>query len=200
MKKIKVIFRIIIFLLILFFFLTLYLNITNHNLGNLAAYIFAILFIIVFILNIYKMNKGMEEERKDDVLYADLEELNLPKFRIDEKDTWMNYTVWDSVKEQYYSLPFPIRIMHSDEWYTTLYYIKDVIFVNCRNVEDSWRGICKDFNEGKSIYTLDWECFEGYLEYGEIVKNNASEKEVLPNTKIETKEVWELEEEIESDV
>lgn len=199
MKKLKTIFRIVIFLVIIFFILTIYLNVTNHNAGNLVAYIFAILFIIAFGLNIYKMNKEIEE-RKDDVLYADLEELKLPKLKIDEKDTWMDYTVWDSISERYKhlpSLPFPIHIIHSDEWYTTLYYIKDVIFVNCRNTEDSWWGICKEFSEGKSVYTLDYEYFEGHHDYGEMVKNNAKEKEVLPNTKIETKEVWQLEEELE---
>ena len=200
MKNLKTIFKIVIFLVIIFFFLTIYLNVTNHNAGNLVTYIFAILFIIAFGLNIYKINKEMEEERKDDVLYSNLEELKLPKFKIDEKDTWMDYTVWDSISERYKhlpSLPFPIHIIHSDEWYTTLYYIKDVIFVNCRNTEDSWWGICKEFSEGKSVYTLDYEYFEGHHDYGETVKNNATEKEVLPNTKIETKEVWQLEEELE---
>ena len=91
------------------------------------------------------------------------------------------------------SLPFPVHIMHNDEWYTYLYYVKNVIFVNCRNTEESWWGICKEFSEGKSVYTLDCEYFEGHHDYGEIVKNNAREKEILPNTKIETKEVWELE-------
>lgn len=200
MKKLKTIFRIVIFLVIISFLLTIYLNITNHSVGNLVSYIFVILFIIAFSLNIYKMEKEKKEERKDDILYADLEELKLPKFKIDEKDTWMDYTIWDSISESYEhlpSLPFPIHIIHSDEWYTTLYYIKDVIFVNCRNTEDSWWGICKEFSEGKSVYTLDYEYFEGHHDYGEIVKNNAREKETLPNTKIETKEVWELEEQLE---
>ena len=126
MKRLKTIFKIVIFWVIIFFFLTIYLNITNHSAGNLVSCIFAILFIIAFGLNIYKMDKEIEEERKDDVLYADLEELKLPKFKIDEKDTWMDYTVWDSISKNYEhlpSLPIPIHIIHSDEWYTTLYYI-----------------------------------------------------------------------------
>ncbi|MBO5143067.1 MAG: hypothetical protein J6C46_08825 [Clostridia bacterium] len=196
MKKIKTIFKIVLFLIVIFFFLTIYLNITGHTAGNLVSYILVILFIIAFGLNIYKMDKEIEEERKDDVLYADLEELKLPKFKIDEKDTWMDYTVWNSISKEYKhlpSLPFPVHIMHNDEWYTYLYYVKNVIFVNCRNTEESWWGICKEFSEGKSVYTLDCEYFEGHHDYGEIVKNNAREKEILPNTKIETKEVWELE-------
>jgi len=199
MKKVNAIFKIVIFLLVIVFFLTIYLNVTGHTAGNLFSYIVIILFIITFGLNIYKMDKEIEEERKDDILYSNLEKLKLPKFKIDEKDTWMDYTVWNSISERYEhlpSLPFPIHIIHSDEWYTTLYHIKDVIFVNCRNNEDSWWGICKEFSEGKSVYVLDYEYFEGHHDYGEIVKNEANEREVLPNTKIETKEVWELEEKL----
>lgn len=64
-------------------------------------------------------------------------------------------------------------------------------------IEFSWWGICKQFSEEKSVYTLDYEYFEGHHDYGEREKNNAREKETLPNTKIETKEVWELEEQLE---
>lgn len=201
MKKIKTIFKIVIVLLIIFFFLTIYLNITNHSAGILVAYILVFLFIISFILGIYKGDKEIEEERKNCVLYSNLEELKLPKFGIEEKGVWMHYTIWNSnsqSNEHLLSLPFPIQIIYSDEWCTTLYYIKDVIFVNCRSTEDSWWGICKEFSEGKFVYTLDDEYFEDHHNYGEMVKNNAIEREVLPNTKIETKELWELEEELES--
>ena len=35
-------------------------------------------------------------------------------------------------------------------------------------IEFSWWGICKQFSEEKSVYTLDYEYFEGHHDYGEI--------------------------------
>lgn len=139
--------------------------------------------IISFLNELIKSYK----EYKSSILFTDLEEFKLPKFKINEETQRLyqiyNFNIVDKSLHshlRYSLLSSKIHIVQKKGWTTTLYYVKDVIFVNCKNSKHSWWGICRRFEEHQAIWGLYHRFnlfYEDSLKYCNKIK-------VLDDTKI----------------
>lgn len=110
------------------------------------------------------------KEYKSSILLADLEEFKLPKFKINE-ETQRLYQIYNfnivnkslHSRLRYSLLSSKIHIVPKKGWTTILYYVNDVVFVNCKNSKNSWWGICRRFEEHQFIWGL-YHKFELFYE------------------------------------
>lgn len=102
--------------------------------------------------------------------FSNLEHLKLPKFKLNKKTNRLyqiyNYRILDKKslnKSTYSSIATTIKMIPNKGWITTLYYIEDVVFVNCQNNRRSWWGVCRSFEEKHPIWGLHHEFEKHYL-------------------------------------